>query len=212
MRHPLRVTAALATLALLGGCSSISGLFDRSQTPVETARPTVVVPPPPVLTPRPPVAPAGTATPGVGPATALPAPAGDSRVVSVSPPPPPPAAPRDDAAVLPPSTARTVYFDFDSAALRDDARPAIEAHARALGADRTRRLVLEGHTDERGGREYNLSLGQKRAEAVQQALVRLGASDAQLEAVSFGKERPAAAGTGEEAWARNRRVELKDRR
>ena len=209
MRHPLRVTAALATLALLGGCSSISGLFDRSQTPVETARPTVVVPPP-VLTPRPPVASAGAAMPGVSPATALPAPAGDSRVVSVSPP--PPAAPRDDAAALPPGAARTVYFDFDSAALRDDARPAIEAHARALGADRTRRLVLEGHTDERGGREYNLSLGQKRAETVQQALVRLGASDAQLEAVSFGKERPAAVGTGEEAWARNRRVELKDRR
>jgi peptidoglycan-associated lipoprotein len=148
--------------------------------------------------------------PGASPATALPAPAGDSRVVSVSPP--PPAAPRDDAAALPPGAARTVYFDFDSAALRDDARPAIEAHARALGADRTRRLVLEGHTDERGGREYNLSLGQKRAETVQQALVRLGASDAQLEAVSFGKERPAAVGTGEEAWARNRRVELKDRR
>jgi peptidoglycan-associated lipoprotein len=209
MRHPLRVTAALATLALLGGCSSISGLFDRSQTPVETARPTVVVPPP-VLTPRPPVATAGAAMPGASPATALPAPAGDSRVVSVSPP--PPAAPRDDAAALPPGAARTVYFEFDSAALRDDARPAIEAHARALGADRTRRLVLEGHTDERGGREYNLSLGQKRAETVQQALVRLGASDAQLEAVSFGKERPAAVGTGEEAWARNRRVELKDRR
>lgn len=209
MRHPLRVTAALATLALLGGCSSISGLFDRSQTPVETARPTVVVPPP-VLTPRPPVATAGAAMPGASPAIALPAPAGDSRVVSVSPP--PPAAPRDDAAALPPGAARTVYFDFDSAALRDDARPAIEAHARALGADRTRRLVLEGHTDERGGREYNLSLGQKRAETVQQALVRLGASDAQLEAVSFGKERPAAVGTGEEAWARNRRVELKDRR
>jgi peptidoglycan-associated lipoprotein len=209
MRHPLRVTAALATLALLGGCSSISGLFDRSQTPVETARPTVVVPPP-VLTPRPPVATAGAAMPGASPATALPAPAGDSRVVSVSPP--PPAAPRDDAAALPPGAARTVYFDFDSAALRDDARPAIEAHARALGADRTRRLVLEGHTDERGGREYNLSLGQKRAETVQQALVRLGASDAQLEAVSFGKERPAAVGTGEEAGARNRRVELKDRR
>jgi peptidoglycan-associated lipoprotein len=209
MRHPLRVTAALATLALLGGCSSISGLFDRSQTPVETARPTVVVPPP-VLTPRPPVATAGAAMLGASPATALPAPAGDSRVVSVSPP--PPAAPRDDAAALPPGAARTVYFDFDSAALRDDARPAIEAHARALGADRTRRLVLEGHTDERGGREYNLSLGQKRAETVQQALVRLGASDAQLEAVSFGKERPAAVGTGEEAWARNRRVELKDRR
>jgi peptidoglycan-associated lipoprotein len=107
---------------------------------------------------------------------------------------------------------RIVYFDFDSFVIRNDARPVIEAHARVLTADRARRMVIEGHTDERGGREYNLALGQKRAEAVLRALVMLGASDAQLEAVSFGKERAAVQGSDEAAWAQNRRAELKDRR
>ena len=71
--------------------------------------------------------------------------------------------------------------------------------------------MIEGHTDERGGREYNLALGQKRAEAVGKSLALLGATDAQIEAVSFGKERPAVEGHDEEAWARNRRAEVKDR-
>jgi peptidoglycan-associated lipoprotein len=70
---------------------------------------------------------------------------------------------------------------------------------------------VEGHTDERGGREYNLALGQKRAEAVARSLTLLGAADAQLEAVSFGEERPAVQGSDEAAWAKNRRAELKDR-
>ena len=72
-------------------------------------------------------------------------------------------------------------------------------------------MVVEGHTDERGGREYNLALGQKRAEAVVRSLTLLGVGDQQLEAVSFGEERPAAQGSDEAAWARNRRAELKDR-
>jgi peptidoglycan-associated lipoprotein len=70
-------------------------------------------------------------------------------------------------------------------------------------------VQLEGHTDERGGREYNLALGQKRAETVRRALTLLGVSDAQLEAVSFGKEKPAASGSDEAAFAKNRRVEIK---
>ena len=69
-------------------------------------------------------------------------------------------------------------------------------------------MVVEGHTDERGGREYNLALGQKRAESVTKALALLGAADSQIEAVSFGKERPAAQGNDEAAWAKNRRAEL----
>ena len=84
----------------------------------------------------------------------------------------------------------------------------IDAHARYLKADRSRKVVLEGHTDERGGREYNLALGQKRADAVRRALALLGVQDAQMESVSYGKEKPAVQGSGEEAWSRNRRVEL----
>ncbi len=106
---------------------------------------------------------------------------------------------------------RVVYFDFDSFVVRDDARPVIEGHARLLTTDRERRLVIEGHTDERGGREYNLALGQKRAEAVARSLVLLGAGEDQLEAVSFGEERPAVLGSDETAWSQNRRAELKDR-
>ena len=116
-----------------------------------------------------------------------------------------------ELAKLPPGVGRVVYFDFDSFALREDARPVVEAHAQVLMANRTQKLLIEGHTDERGGREYNLALGQKRADAVVRALVLLGAMPDQLEAVSFGEERPTMPGSDEGAWAQNRRAELKDR-
>jgi peptidoglycan-associated lipoprotein len=103
---------------------------------------------------------------------------------------------------------RVVYFDFDSFVVKDEFRPTVEANAKALSADAKRKVSIEGHTDERGGREYNLALGQKRAEAVAKSLALLGAKDGQVEAVSFGKERPAAQGSDEAAWAKNRRAEL----
>lgn len=106
---------------------------------------------------------------------------------------------------------RVVYFDFDSFVVKEEYRPVIEGHAKLLSNDRSARLSVEGHTDERGGREYNLALGQKRAEAVAKSLVLLGARENQLEAVSFGEERPAAQGSDESAWAQNRRVELNRR-
>jgi peptidoglycan-associated lipoprotein len=106
---------------------------------------------------------------------------------------------------------RIVYFDFDSYVVKEEFRPVIESHAKALTTSRQKKMVIEGHTDERGGREYNLALGQKRAEAVAKSLTLLGAQDSQIEAVSFGKERPAAQGSDEAAWAKNRRAELKDR-
>ncbi len=106
---------------------------------------------------------------------------------------------------------RVVYFDFDSFVVNDQFRGLIESHAKLLAATRSKRLLIEGHTDERGGREYNLALGQKRAEAVAKSLTLLGATEAQVEAVSFGKERPVNEGHDEAAWAQNRRAELKDR-
>jgi peptidoglycan-associated lipoprotein len=106
---------------------------------------------------------------------------------------------------------RTVYFDFDSFIVKDDYRPMLEAHAKVLSANRSKRMALEGHTDERGGREYNLALGQKRAEAVLRTMVLLGVQDGQLEAVSFGEERLAVTGNDEAAHAKNRRVELRDK-
>jgi peptidoglycan-associated lipoprotein len=103
---------------------------------------------------------------------------------------------------------RIVYFDFDSFVIRAEARPIIEAHGRRLRADDKLRVALEGHTDDRGGREYNLGLGQKRADAVRKALSLMGVADSQMEAVSFGKEKPAVPGNTEAAMQENRRVEI----
>ena len=104
--------------------------------------------------------------------------------------------------------AKVIYFDYDSIVIKPEFQAVVEAHARLLRADRSRRVAVEGHTDERGGREYNLALGQKRAEAVRAALGLLGVPDAQVEAVSFGKEKPAAQGSDEASLAKNRRAEI----
>jgi peptidoglycan-associated lipoprotein len=106
---------------------------------------------------------------------------------------------------------RIVYFDFDSFTIRDEYRGVVEGSARALAGNRNRKVTVEGHTDERGGREYNLALGRKRAETVARAMTLLGVNGDQVEAVSFGKERPAASGSDEAAWAKNRRAEIKDK-
>jgi peptidoglycan-associated lipoprotein len=108
----------------------------------------------------------------------------------------------------PANVARVVYFDFDSFAVRSEYSSLLESHAKFINGNSQRRVNLEGHTDERGGREYNLALGQKRAEAVRRVLAVSGVSDSQMEAVSYGEEKPAAQGGSEEAWAKNRRVEL----
>jgi peptidoglycan-associated lipoprotein len=110
------------------------------------------------------------------------------------------------------SDKRVIYFDFDSYVVKDDYRGVVEAHAKRLGLSKAVRLNLEGHADERGGREYNLALGQKRAEAVAKSLSLLGVAADRVEPVSFGKERPAVQGSTEEAWAKNRRVELMDKK
>ena len=108
----------------------------------------------------------------------------------------------------PVNVARIIYFDFDSYSIKPEFQSLIEAHSRFLKANPNRKVVIEGHTDERGGREYNLALGQKRAEAVRRSLNLLGVQDAQMEAVSYGKEKPAVQGNDESAYAQNRRAEL----
>ena len=103
---------------------------------------------------------------------------------------------------------KSVFFDFDSFNVKPEFQPVVEAHGKYLASTKNRRIVIEGNTDERGGREYNLALGQKRAEAVKQRLMLLGATDSQIETVSFGKEKPRAMGSNEEAWAQNRRADI----
>ena len=106
------------------------------------------------------------------------------------------------------ANARTIYFEFDSFAIRPEYQAIIETNARNLKTNKNQRISIEGHTDERGGREYNLALGQKRADAVRKALSLLGVADAQMESVSFGKEKPAATGDSEMAMEKNRRAEI----
>ena len=108
----------------------------------------------------------------------------------------------------PVGVAKVIYFDYDSYTVKPDYQSVVDQHARFLQSRPNARLVLEGNTDQRGSREYNLALGQKRAEAVRRSLGLLGVPDSQVEAVSFGKEKPAAQGTTEDARAQNRRAEL----
>ena len=103
---------------------------------------------------------------------------------------------------------RIVYFDFDSYVVKDEFRPVVEANAKVLTTQPARKMAVQGHTDDRGSSEYNLALGQRRAEAVVKSLTLMGVKPSQLEATSFGKERPAVQGENEEAWAKNRRAEL----
>jgi peptidoglycan-associated lipoprotein len=99
----------------------------------------------------------------------------------------------------------SVYFDYDSYSIRSEARPVIEANARYLASHTNVRVLIQGNTDERGSREYNLALGQKRANAVRQSLKLLGVGDVQIEAVSLGKERPVCTEVTESCYSRNRR-------
>jgi peptidoglycan-associated lipoprotein len=103
---------------------------------------------------------------------------------------------------------RVIYFDFDSAEIKGEGTDIVAAHARYLAANSGTRVRLEGHTDERGSREYNIGLGERRAQAVRRALLLQGAADAQISTVSYGEERPAVSGHDEAAWAKNRRVEI----
>jgi peptidoglycan-associated lipoprotein len=188
LRSPLAgVLTGLLAAMLLAGCGSAVKL---DETPVESRTPTVVD------------ASGGGNSASAGGATGG---AAQSQVATVN------LAAGGAAGAAGGALGRVVYFDYDSAAVKDEFLGLIESHAKVLAANRGKRLVIEGHTDERGGREYNLALGQKRAEAVAKSLELLGASEAQIEAVSYGKERPAVDGHDEAAWARNRRAELKDR-
>jgi peptidoglycan-associated lipoprotein len=107
-----------------------------------------------------------------------------------------------------PLSQRVFYFDFDSNEIKPDYAAALEAHGRYLAAHPEARAVIEGHTDERGSQEYNLALGERRAEAVKRVLVLNGATAEQVQSVSYGEEKPAMDGSSESAWSQNRRAEL----
>jgi peptidoglycan-associated lipoprotein len=107
-----------------------------------------------------------------------------------------------------PLAERRLFFEYDSSVIRDEYRTLLELHAQYLKQEQAAKLILQGHADERGSREYNLALGQRRAESVYRALNLLGVADAQMEAVSLGEEKPLVEGHDESAWSQNRRTEL----
>lgn len=107
-----------------------------------------------------------------------------------------------------PLSVRVIYFEYDSSEIRPEYRSAIEAHSRYLSQNPGTTITLEGHADERGSREYNLALGERRAQSVKQQMVILGVSSSQIRLVSYGEERPAVDGHDEASWQQNRRVEI----
>ena len=200
MKQLMSRTLALVTmLALVAGCESPSKIASTA-APVETRSPVSAA--------------GGAGAAASGGATAGAAAAGTSQsgvsTVNLATP-RSAAAGAAGAALLAAPSQRVVYFDFDSFVIKDEFKGLLDSHAKVLARSTGKRMVIEGHTDERGGREYNLALGQKRAEAVLKSLSLLGVPESQMEAVSFGEENPAATGSDESAWARNRRAELKDR-
>ncbi len=111
----------------------------------------------------------------------------------------------DPASLL---SARSIYYDFDKYEIKDDYKPVVEAHAKYLREHGGIKMLIQGNTDERGSREYNIALGQRRAEGVKRMLLLLGAREEQVEAVSLGEEKPKETGHNEEAWTRNRRSDM----
>jgi peptidoglycan-associated lipoprotein len=137
-------------------------------------------------------------TPGDG-AEAMPLPGGEATGMEEG------GAPSDTSGLL---SKKVVYFDFDSSSVHDDDRAIIEAHANYLAQNPTVMVTLEGHTDERGSREYNIGLGERRANGVAEMMKLMGVAAQQISTVSYGEERPAALGHDESAWQLNRRVEI----
>lgn len=136
-----------------------------------------------------------SSTPGTGvPTVTAPSPAGSGI-----------AALTDPNNIL---SKRSVFFDFDQFVIKADARPLVEAHARFLVQNPQMKMLIQGNTDERGSREYNLALGQKRADAVRQALTLLGAKESQIESVSLGEEKPRCSESNEACFAQNRRGDM----
>jgi peptidoglycan-associated lipoprotein len=185
--------ALVSMLALVAGCESPSKVATTA-APVETRSPVTAA------------TAGGAATSAAGATASGTSQSGVSTVDLAAR-----SATAAGAALMAAPTQRVIYFDFDSFVIKDEFKGLLDSHAKVLTRTTGKRMVVEGHTDDRGGREYNLALGQKRAEAVLRSLALLGVPEPQLEAVSFGEEKPAATGADESAWSRNRRAELRDR-
>ncbi len=180
--NAIRVLCLTAAALLAVGCASTK--LEEKPAPVVESKP-APTPPPPAPPPSPPA----------------PAP-----VVKAEPPAPTPIDPLNDPNSI--LAKRAVYFDFDKSEVKSDYTPLIEAHGRYLVDHAARNVRIEGNCDQRGGREYNLALGQRRADAVRERLQAIGVTGSRVETVSFGKEKPKAMGNDEAAYAENRRDDI----
>jgi peptidoglycan-associated lipoprotein len=185
-----RLLLSLAVATLIAGCSS-PDVKEQPGAAVEERKPDVTTAVKPAPPPQSSTAPAQTVTPStVKPAEAKPSAANPLK---------------DPNDIL---SKRSVYYDYDSSVVKDEFKPLVTAHARYLAQNREARVVIQGNTDERGSREYNIALGQRRADSVKQMMLLLGAQETQIESVSFGEEKPRALGKDEESYAQNRRSDL----
>jgi peptidoglycan-associated lipoprotein len=177
-------TGLIAT-SLLAACAG-SPPDEQSGAAVEDRRPGVAVPPPAQ----------SNAVPG-----------GNVARIDLTQPKPPAGYSilKDPKSIL---SKRSVYFDLDSYTVKDEYRPLVEAHAKYLRENPSAKILIQGNADERGSREYNLALGQKRADAMKRMVLLLGAKEDQVESVSLGEEKPKAVGSTEEAYAENRRDDI----
>jgi peptidoglycan-associated lipoprotein len=179
-----KILMMVALTALLGACRG--DVKDDPGAPVEERKPDAVTQAPTQSSP-PPVKPAQPIIKSV-----------ESKSLSANPL-------KDPGNIL---SKRSIYFDYDSTTVKDEFKPLVTAHAKYLTDNRGRKIVIQGNTDERGSREYNLALGQRRADSVKKMLLLLGVHDAQIETVSFGEEKPRATGSDEASFAENRRSDI----
>jgi len=175
-----RILLSAVVVSVLAGCAGKD--VKEEGAPVEDRKPEVITAPPPTKTAPPP--------PVVKQI--------ESKPLAANPL-------KDPGSIL---SKRTVFFDYDSTVVKDEFKPTVSAHAKFLTDNRGRKMVIQGNTDERGSREYNLALGQRRADSVKKMLMLLGATDGQIETVSFGEEKPRAAGSDESSWSQNRRADI----
>ena len=186
MKPILKLVLAAIAAAALAGCSSTP----ETVAPVENRTSTTVVTPDT----------GGTSTSGVNPTTGATGSTMPTTTVGTT------ANPLRDPRS--PLSRREIFYDYDSFTVRDEYKPLLEAHAAYLKQNRNARIKVEGNTDERGSREYNLALGQKRSESVKRVLTLLGVSEGQIDTVSFGEEKPKNPASNEAAYAENRRCDL----
>ena len=175
-----KLLCSVALLALLAGCASTP--VEEPKAAVEDRTPTVVAP-----------------------AVAMPDRAGVPTVTPIAPRGDVPNVLKDPKSML---SKRTIFYDFDKYDVKEEYRPLLQAHARYLQENRNAKMLIQGNCDERGSREYNIALGQKRSDSMKKMLLLMGAQESQIESVSLGEEKPRCTDKTEECWAQNRRGDM----